>query len=119
MRGRSYRRGGIARMEPLFVVQLNVDKSEEERWNAWYNEVHVPEVMSLSDQIVSATRYRRTNGDVGYEYMAIYRFASEEALTAFLAHPGLAQMGKDYEAEWGKFSSRVRGFWEPIFQLPA
>jgi hypothetical protein len=103
-------------MEPLFVVQLNVDKDVEDRWNEWYNTVHVPEVMSLSDEITEATRYRRTNGDVEYEYMAIYRFASEEALATFLQHPHLAEMGEDYLREWGEHSSRVRGFWEPILQ---
>lgn len=103
-------------MEHLFVVQLNVAKSDENRWNRWYNEVHVPEVMSLSNEIISATRYRRISGDVSYEYMAIYRFASEEALKRFLAEPRLKEMGEEYLHEWGDISDRVRGFWEPIFE---
>lgn len=105
-------------MEPIFVVQFNVAESEGERWNRWYNEVHVREVMSLSDEIVSATRYRRTHGDVAYEYMVIYRFSSYPALEAFLAHPDLKRLGEDYLREWGESSERVRGFYQPIFEMP-
>lgn len=100
-------------MGPLFMVQLNVAASEAERWNKWYNEVHLDEVCSLSDQIVSAKRYRRFDGNAAFEYIAIYEFASKAALEEFMAHPELKRLGEEYVRAWG--DDRVRGFYEPIF----
>lgn len=104
-------------MEPIFMVQLNIEASDEDRWNRWYNEVHVPEVMSLSNQIISATRYRKTFGDAEHGYLAIYRFSSQVALEAFIASPELKRMGEEYAREWGSSSVRVRGFYEPIMEV--
>jgi Domain of unknown function (DUF4286) len=103
---------------PIFMVQLNIAASEDERWNKWYNEVHLAEVTSLSDQIVRATRYRKFDGNAGFDYIAVYEFATKEALDAFIAHPELKRLGDEYVRVWGPYSNRARGFYEPIFELP-
>jgi hypothetical protein len=100
------------------MVQLNIAVSEDERWNKWYDEVHLKEVTSLSDQIVRATRYRKFDGDAAFDYIAIYEFTTQEALDAFIAHPELKRLGEEYVQAWGPYGNRVRGFYKPIFDMP-
>jgi antibiotic biosynthesis monooxygenase (ABM) superfamily enzyme len=99
---------------PIFTVFLRVDDEVEAAWNRWYDEVHVPEVMSASPGIVSATRYRLDEGTVDYPYLAVYSFADHDSLAAFMASPRLREMNVEYDAEWGKNTSRMRGAYSPI-----
>jgi hypothetical protein len=103
--------------EAIFVVGLNVNEEVEERWNEWYEAVHVPEVVAASDDIVSATRYKLTDGSTPFSYLAIYRFASEEGLARFMASPTLAGMSAQYTKDWGAVSDRVRGAFVPVSHL--
>lgn len=106
--------GGALGADPIFMVQMNIAAEAAERMNKWYDEVHVPEVMSVHPGLVSATRMRRVTGDAEHEYIAIYRFCSEDALSEFLKAKVLAQMGEDYVREWGAVSTRVRGAYVPM-----
>ncbi len=100
--------------EPVFVVGLNVDADVEDRWNEWYEAVHVPEVLAASPDILNATRYRLSAGSTSFRYLAIYRFASQEGLDRFMVSPQLASMSHHYTEEWGRVSDRVRGAFTPI-----
>lgn len=100
--------------EPVFLVGLNVDTDVEDRWNEWYEAVHVPEVMAASPDLLTATRYRLSDGTTPFRYLAIYRFASHEGLDRFMASPQLAAMSTRYTEDWGRVSDRVRGAFTPI-----
>lgn len=103
--------------EPIFLVALNIEASEEDRWNEWYERVHVPEVVSVSKDILSATRYRMLEGNLGFRYLAIYRFGTRLGLESFMQSSALAEMSARYTAEWGDVSGRGRGAWSPISHL--
>lgn len=106
--------------EPVFLVGLNVHPDDEDRWNEWYEAVHVPEVVAASPEILSATRYRLTDGNTPFRYLAIYRFSSQEGLDRFMASPELAVMSARYTEDWGAVSDRVRGAFVPIsHKVPA
>lgn len=105
--------------EPVFLVGLNVDADVEDRWNEWYEAVHVPEVVAASPDILTATRYRLSDGSTPFRYLALYRFASQAGLDRFMTSPELAAMSARYTEEWGRVSDRVRGAFAPIsHQVP-
>lgn len=109
--------GGTLDAEPIFMVQMNIAADAADRMNKWYDQVHVPDVMKVHPGLISATRMRRFSGDAEHEYLAIYRFSSEQALAEFLQAKVLARMGEDYTRDWGDVSTRVRGAYVPTLHL--
>ncbi|MGX4677326.1 DUF4286 family protein [SAR92 clade bacterium H246] len=62
----------------VWVVKVEVDTAVEDEWNAWYNEIHVPEVMACP-AFISARRL--VSVDSGRkQYIAIYELESEQAV---------------------------------------
>jgi hypothetical protein len=90
----------------IFVVQLEVDAEVEDEWNAWYDAVHLPEVMAASPAIRRATRFRQTGGSGTKPYCAIYEFDDQHGLEEFMASERLAEMSAQYNEDWGDRSSR-------------
>jgi hypothetical protein len=102
--------------KPMFIVQLVVDADVEDRWNEWYNAVHLPEVMAASRGILSATRYRQTGGTGTYTYCAVYEFEDDLAMKEFMESDRLAAMSAQYNLDWAGKSSRINHFYVPFVQ---
>ena len=88
----------------------------EEKFNTWYNEVHIP-MLFKNKGIKRVTRYKRLSADEGYpNYLAIYEFDSQEAFDAYNAGPELAAALKDMQDTWpkGDFELRWRVQYEAI-----
>ena len=66
----------------LFIVRATIPPEKEEAFNRWYNEEHMPLVMERIPGILSGRRYKIIEGEEKYPYMAMYEFASYEALEA-------------------------------------
>lgn len=60
--------------EPLFYVLRAEfgDPDREEKWNAWYDDVHVPELLTVPG-IISAARYQERDS---HRYLAVYEIES-------------------------------------------
>jgi hypothetical protein len=63
--------------ELISVVTVEVEKAVEREFNAWYNDVHVPEVLACPGWVDGA-RYVSTDGEP--KYMAMYEMESEDAM---------------------------------------
>lgn len=98
----------------MFIVQLNVDPAVEERWNEWYNNEHLEEVMAASSDISRATRFRRTGGIGDFNYSTVYEFDTEAGLAAFMSSDQLPAMGVEYNRDWGSFTSRINHSYVPF-----
>ncbi len=63
----------------LIVHSRPVEVSREDEFNKWYDEVHIPDVTSVSG-VVSGRRFRKAGGadDGGYPYLAIYELDTED-----------------------------------------
>jgi hypothetical protein len=63
----------------LIVHSRPVEASREDEFNKWYDEVHIPDVTSVSG-VVSGRRFKKAGGvdDGGYPYLAIYEIDSED-----------------------------------------
>lgn len=63
----------------LVLVETNCkDEKRDSEFNAWYDEVHVSDVLSFTDH-KSATRYSVRNPGVGKgKYLAVYEIETED-----------------------------------------
>lgn len=100
--------------KPLFIVQLNVNPEIEDSWNDWYNKVHLPEVMDASPSIIRATRLQKFAGTGDFKYAAVYEFDGEQGIRDFMASKRLADMSAQYNADFGKLSSRINHAYLPF-----
>ena len=57
----------------LLMVYCEVPAKYEEEFNAWYNEEHIPERLSIPG-VLSAARYQAVAG--GPKYLACYELAT-------------------------------------------
>ena len=60
----------------IFVVRATITKDREGAFNKWYNEEHVPQVLQFNGA-VSARRYKKILGEHKFQYVAVYKFASQ------------------------------------------
>jgi hypothetical protein len=63
----------------LIVHSRPVEASREDEFNKWYDEVHIPDVTSVSG-VVSGRRFKKAGGagDGGYPSLAIYELDSDD-----------------------------------------
>ena len=55
----------------LFIVRVDVDPKDEERFNEWYNHEHIPTMLKVPG-VLNAHRYISLEGNP--KYTAIYEF---------------------------------------------
>jgi hypothetical protein len=98
----------------LFMVRATIRADQEERFNAWYDHEHLPQVLRYNGA-VSGRRYRKLVGEDKYEYLALYEFASEEVLQEFLRSAALQELRAEYDKHFGGVSERIREGWVQVF----
>jgi len=91
------------------VVATLCPPETEEKFNQWYNEIHIPLLLKCK-ALKSATRYKILNESENHpNYLAIYEFDSREAYKEYEASPELAAAieemqdtwkQKEYESKW-------------------
>ena len=63
------------------------DRSREDEFNEWYNNVHLPLLFKSPLGVVTASRYERLNPKKGQgRYLAIYEIETEDMEQALAAH---------------------------------
>ena len=92
----------------FLTVRASVEPGREAEFNRWYDTVHIPDAVRLFPGCLGASRYRVVEGDGSHQFIAVYAFASEAAMTAALAGPGLQQLIGLFDAAVGSFSTRSR-----------
>jgi len=63
--------------QALLLMMTEVADEHDAAFNAWYNDVHIPELLQLPG-FISAERFRRVGA--GIRYLAVYRLESVEAV---------------------------------------
>ncbi|MFB9269987.1 DUF4286 family protein [Bradyrhizobium erythrophlei] len=82
----------------LLIVTATIEPSVEKEWNAWYNDVHLPEIVDCPG-FESAQRYVAQDSDGSRSYVSVYELSAANALESaeFAARRG-----------WGPFVEQVK-----------
>jgi antibiotic biosynthesis monooxygenase (ABM) superfamily enzyme len=64
----------------LFIVRVDVDPEDEERFNEWYNTEHIP-IMTKVPGVLGANRYCSIDGSIP-KYTAIYEWERGDIRTS-------------------------------------
>jgi hypothetical protein len=88
----------------ILVTTVDVTPGAEDKFNRWYNEQHLPDVLACPG-FVSAARYEASAGEP--RFIAIYELESEDALTT-------PEMGR--VRGFGEMFPHVRNFHERIYR---
>ena len=84
----------------LFTVKATITPDREKAFNEWYNHEHIPDVLKFPG-VVSARRYKATQPEDRFQYVAVYEFESEETLQGFLASDHFAFLRREYDRNFG------------------
>jgi len=91
----------------LFVVKATVPKDQEEAFNRWYNEEHIPLVLQYKGA-VSARRYKAILGEEKYQYMAVYEFKDEVSFWRLMESEHFKMLKENFDSNFGTVSERTR-----------
>jgi hypothetical protein len=93
----------------MLVVTVDIDPSQDEEFGKWYDEVHLPDILSC-DGFVAAWRFRSPDSDQSPRYVSCYQINSKEVLEA----PEVAAV-----RGWGPFEDSVSNYQRLFFRKVA
>ena len=102
----------------ILVVMMEVDEADDEVFNKWYDEEHLPERMSVPGY-VSARRFMlepgdpRNNGGV-LRYLCIWEMEDESPLVSQIYNDQNANPSPTKEAAGAVVKQRARGLYRQI-----
>ena len=83
----------------LFMVKATISESDEEAFNRWYDEEHVPQFLSYPGA-VSARRYRAIMGEDKFRYLAVYEVRDEETFRRLMDSEHMANLRSEFDAHF-------------------
>ena len=86
----------------LFIVKANVKLEQEEAFNRWYDEDHMPKALNRFTGVISGRRYKIMDDGDGYNYMALYEFESHEKLTETMKSDALQTLVQEFDSTFGE-----------------
>ena len=104
----------------IWMVGIECKAEDESKFNAWYDEVHVP--MLLQGGFVQhASRFRLADksyhvGAVTQKcptYLTIYEFVTQEKFDAWMTSPARVEAGADKVQTWGDQGYEVQ--WASLY----
>jgi antibiotic biosynthesis monooxygenase (ABM) superfamily enzyme len=88
---------------------------EEAKFNKWYNETHIPMLLSFPG-LLSVVRYKLAESTAGQaKYLAVYEFKDQATLNAFENSAELAAAREEMAQTWkGNFNLKWRAPYESL-----
>lgn len=86
----------------VFIVMAKVHPEQEDAFNQWYDEDHLPKALNRFPGVTSGRRYKIMDGGDGYNYMALYEFESHEKLTETMESDALKNLILEFNAAFGE-----------------
>lgn len=100
----------------LNIVATECPAETEEKFNEWYNEVHIPLLFKFQG-IKKVTRYQLMGESKEQaRYLAFYEYESKETMDAFATSPEFAAAMEEMQGTWkgGGFDIKWMASYEPI-----
>ncbi len=86
----------------VFIVWAKVKPEQEDAFNQWYDEDHMPKALNRFPGVTSGRRYKMMDDGDGYNYMALYEFESHEKLTETMESDALKGLIEEFNAAFGE-----------------
>ncbi|HEY98187.1 MAG TPA: DUF4286 family protein [Dehalococcoidia bacterium] len=84
----------------LNIVASDCPAELEDKFNRWYNEVHIP-MLFLFKGLKKVTRYRLADESKDQaKYLALYQFESEKAITDFMTSQEFTAASEEMRETW-------------------
>ena len=94
----------------IFIVMAKVKPEQEEAFNRWYDEDHMPKALNRFPGVISGRRYKMLEAGDGYNYMALYEFESAGKLKETMKSEALKGLIREFNAAFGEVTrSRMQG----------
>lgn len=90
----------------VFIVMAQVKPEQEEAFNRWYNEDHMPKALNRFPGVLSGRRYKIQDGGDGFNYMALYEFESPEKVSETMKSEALKGLIKEFDAAFGNVTRK-------------
>ncbi len=90
----------------LFIVKANVKPEQEDAFNRWYDEDHMPKALNRFPGVISGRRYKIMDGGDGYNYMALYEFESEAKLNETMKSDAIQVLIQEFDAAFGEVNRK-------------
>ena len=100
----------------FFIVATECAPEVEEKFNKWYDEVHIPMLLEMKG-LKEVRRYKLVTGNGEYpKYMATYKFENMSAYEEFENGPVLIAAREDIAETWKEnmFEIKWRVAYEPV-----
>jgi antibiotic biosynthesis monooxygenase (ABM) superfamily enzyme len=90
----------------LFIVMAKVKPEDEDAFNQWYNEEHLPRALERFPGVLSGRRYKVLEGEDEYQFLALYEFESYEAMHSAVNSDVIKQLIKEFDEAFGDVQRR-------------
>jgi hypothetical protein len=86
--------------QAINFVFVDCQPEIENKYNEWYNNVHIPMIMKY-DGILRTTRYKLLTGPQGQaRYFTVYEFKDQKAMDSFPKSPEYMAVDKELHETW-------------------
>jgi len=83
----------------ILIVATRCHPEDEEKFNRWYDETHVPGVFEF-DRLKKVTRYKAVSDGESHDYLAIYEFDSQQDFDAYEKSQAFIAAHKEMREFW-------------------
>jgi len=90
----------------VFIVMANVKPEQEDAFNLWYDEDHLPKALNRFPGVTSGRRYKIMDGGDGFNYMALYEFESPAKLDESMKSDALQGLIGEFNAAFGEVNRK-------------
>jgi antibiotic biosynthesis monooxygenase (ABM) superfamily enzyme len=94
--------GPVMDKKGLFIVMAKVNPEDEDAFNRWYNEEHLPRALERFPGVLSGRRYKILEGEDEYKFLALYEFESYDKMHAAVNSDIIKQLVKEYNEAFGE-----------------
>ncbi|HEX8704440.1 MAG TPA: DUF4286 family protein [Myxococcaceae bacterium] len=91
----------------MYIVKATIPPEREDEFNRWYDEIHIPELLTF-EGVISGRRFKPLMGEDRWQYLAVYEFVDEAAWRRFMDSEHLKKLKADYDRRFGDVSERGR-----------
>ena len=92
----------MADNQVMVIVSTQCQPQDDEKFNKWYNEVHIPMLLKFKG-LKGVSRYKSiSEASKLPRYIAMYKFGSLKDYEEYEKSPELSAAIKDMQETWGK-----------------